>query len=269
MPFLLLIGISFSKLEDVKNLGFSLIPRHFTTIAYEFVFRNPEKLLNSFKITTLTALFGTTISIIVCAMCGYALSRENFAYKKIITWFLIVTMLFNGGLIPSFIINVQWFGLQNNPWIYILLGMASAYTIFVFRTFFAQLPKSLLESAFLDGATEFQVFFKIIIPLSRPVLATFSMFGLLARWNNFEISKYYMTDDKLYSIQHLLQNVLTEARMIEMAMQNIPGAYMSNTPPSEIIKFAICVLSMIPIMLVFPYFQKHFAKGMVVGSVKG
>ena len=269
LPLILLISISFSTEGDISRYGYSLIPKTISTMAYAFVFKNPSNLINAYLVTIAYAFLGTALSVAMMAMTGYALSREGFVYKKIVSGFLLVTMFFSGGLIPSYIINTQFYGLQNNFLIYIVSGMASAYTIFVFRTFFAQLPKSLIESALLDGAGEFRVLRSVILPLSKPVLATFFMFGLLSRWQNFEVSLYYITDSRFYSIQYLLQLILNESRMIEETLRNIPGVYIGEKPPGEIIKFAICVLGTIPIAAVFPFFQKYFSKGMVVGSVKG
>jgi len=269
IPFILLISISFSTESDIMRYGYSLIPRTFSKMAYVFVFKNPTNLINAYVVTISYAFLGTTLSVAVMAMAGYALSREGFIYSKLVSRFLLVTMFFSGGLTPAYIINTQFYGLQDNFMVYILSGLASAYTIFVFRTFFAQLPKSLIESALLDGAGEMRVLRSVILPLSKPVLATFFMFGLLSRWQNFEVSLYYITDSKLYSIQYLLQLILNESRMIEETLRNIPGAYIGERPPGEIIKFAICVLGTLPMAAVFPFFQKYFSKGMVVGSVKG
>ena len=269
LPFVLIIAISFSDESDVLRYGYSLIPQHFTTSAYSYVFANISELLQAYLVTIYSSFVGTAISVVMMAMTGYALSRGNFAYKKFVNVFLVITMFFSGGLVPSYVINTTVFHLQNSPLIYILNGLISAYTIFVFRTFFAQIPHSLVESATLDGASEFQIFTKITLPLSKPVIATFSFMGLITRWNNFETSLYYITDKSLYTLQYLLQQVLNEAEFLKQAMKVMPETMMNVTMPSETLKFAICVLAAGPMVLIFPFFQKYFSKGMVVGAVKG
>lgn len=269
LPFILLIGISFSTAEDVARYGFSIIPRNFSLEAYEYVFANPDQLKSSYLVTIGYAFLGTLLSVAIMAMMGYALSRDGFAYKKFITWFLLITMFFRGGITPEYVINTQLYHLQDNLLIYLVSGLVSAYTVFVFKTFFSQLPKSLIESAQLDGASEMQIFTRVTLPLSKAVLATFYMFGLLSRWNNFEVSLYYIMTPKWYSLQYMLQQVLNEAKMLEQMLQNIPGVVVSDAPPAEIIKFAICILAAVPMLIVFPFFQRYFSKGVVVGAVKG
>lgn len=269
LPFLMLIGISFSTEADVARYGFSIIPHTFSVEAYEYVFANPNNLISSYLVTIGYAFVGTLFSVAMMAMMGYALARDGFAYKKVITWFLLITMFFRGGITPEYVINTQLYHLQDNPLIYLVSGLVSAYTVFVFKTFFSQLPKSLIESASLDGASEMQIFTRVTLPLSKAVLATFYLFGLLSRWNNFEVSLYYIMTPKWYSLQYLLQQVLNEAKMLEQMIQNIPGVAMGDAPPAEIIKFAICILAAIPMLIVFPFFQRYFSKGVVVGAVKG
>ena len=270
LPLLLMISVSFSSEADVLDYGFRFIPKHFVTTAYEFVIANPTTLLNAYKVTALYAFGVTFISIFMMAMCGYALSRYNFAYKKFINTFLLVTMFFSGGLIPGYILRTQYLGINNNIWVYITSLQIGATTIFIFRTFFKQLPSELIESASLDGATEYQILVKIAMPLSKPVLITYYLFGLLARWNDYETPLYYISNKNLYTLQYMLQQVLREADMIKQSMQQLPG-YMDaiRTMPNETLKFAICVLAAAPMMIVFPFFQKFYSKGMMIGSLKG
>ncbi|MFR1434851.1 MAG: carbohydrate ABC transporter permease [Acutalibacteraceae bacterium] len=269
LPFVLIVSISFSEESDVLRYGYSLIPRNFTTTAYTYVFSNMTSLLDAYKVTIINSVVSTAISVIMMALTGYALSRENFAYKKFVNAFLVVTMFFSGGLIPSYVINTRVFHLENSPFIYLFYNLVSAYTIFVFRTFFAQIPKSLVESATLDGASELQILTRITLPLSKPVIATFSFMGMITRWNQFEPSLYYIRDKSLYTLQFLLQQVLNEAEFLKQAMKEMPEAMTNVALPSETLKFAICVLAAGPMICVFPFFQKYFSKGMVVGAVKG
>ena len=269
VPFLLIVSISLSNETDIINKGFSLIPEHFSGAAYSQIFQNPKSLINAYGVTILNAVAGTALAIIMQAMLGYVLSRDTCAFKKPINIMLVITMFFHGGLIPSYVINTQVFHLGDTIWIYILSGCMSAYTVFVFRTFFSTIPKSLIESAQLDGATEMQMLAKITVPLSKPVLATFTFTGMLSRWNDYSIPMYYITDDKLYNLQYLLQQILNEATFLKQLKDSMPQVADAVAIPSETLKFAMCILAAGPMVLVFPFFQKYFAKGMVVGAVKG
>lgn len=270
-PLLMLFSVSFSTEKDILTYGFSFLPRHFSTTAYQFVFNAPRDLIDAYGVTIAYTVVGTVISIVMMALCGYALARDTFAYKKFVVIYLLITMFFSGGLVPGYILRTKYLGLQNNIWVYLFSGgLVSAYTIFIFRTFFQQLPKSLIESVSLDGAGEAQILFKIIIPLSKPIIITYGLFGAIGRWNDYETPLYYITDKSLYTLQYMLQQVLKEADMIKQTMQMIPGGMEQiDTIPSETLKFALCVLALIPMLLSFPFFQKYFSKGMMVGAVKG
>lgn len=269
LPFLLLIAISFTDEATVRNGGYSLIPEKFSTEAYAYILRDPEALLRAYGVTIIAAFGGAVIGILIIAALGYSLSRDIFLFKKGVTIYLLITMLFNGGIIPSYIINTQYLNINNTIWAYLLLSIFDAYTVFVFRTFFSRLPKSLIESASIDGASEFTIMTRIIFPLSKPVLATFLFLRIVTRWNDFEIPLYYITDAKLYNLQFLLQKILNEAEFLDQMAKTMVGVDLIGTMPKETLKFAMCVLASGPMLFVFPFFQKYFSKGMVVGAVKG
>ncbi len=269
LPFLLIISISFTAEDYVVNQGFSLLIHDFSTNAYTHIFQNPKQLLDAYGVTALFAVLGTLISVVVMAMIGYALSRDGFIFKKPINTMLVITMFFNGGLIPTYLVITQVFNLGNTFWVYLTHGVVTAYIVFVFRTFFATIPKSLIESAQLDGANELQILTRITVPLSKPVLATFGFMGLLSRWNDYTVSMYYIQDTELYTLQYMLQQILNEAQFLADLQKNMPHFDGVVNMPEETLKFAMCVVAAGPMMLVFPFFQKYFAKGMVVGAVKG
>lgn len=267
LPFLLLIGISFSNETDLINSGFRLIPEHFTTAAYELLFQNPDKLVRATLVTLFYAFVPVAINILVEACCGYALARPNFVYKNYIKFFLLITMFVNGGLAPAYILRTQYLGLQDNLMVYFWCWGVSASQIFIFRTFFKQLPADLYDSAHLDGAGEMQTLIRIVAPLSKPILATYFLLGMLTQWNDYTTTLYYITDPDLYTLQYLMQKILQEAEMIKQMIAQM-GISMA-TPPTETLKFAICVYAAIPMLIIFPFFQKFFSKGIMVGSVKG
>ncbi len=267
LPFLLLIGISFSTEADLVNNGYKLIPEHFTAAAYQMLFESPDALAKAFAVTTFSALIPVMINIFVEACCGYALSRPGFVYAKYVKTFLIITMFVSGGLVPVYILRTQYLGLQNNIWVYFWAWGTSATEIFIFRTFFKQLPADLFDAAYLDGATEMQTLIRVVAPLSKPVLATYFLLGMLTHWNDYMTSLYYITNPDLYSLQYMMQRILQEAEMIEQLILQM-GIQVA-IPPTETLKFAICVVAAVPMMVIFPFFQKFFSKGIMVGSVKG
>ncbi|MBQ9965882.1 MAG: carbohydrate ABC transporter permease [Clostridia bacterium] len=268
IPFLLLVSISFSNENDVLNKGFSLIPENFTTEAYTHILSDITTLLRAYGVTAISAFGGAILSITVMAALGYTLARPHFIFKKFLSIVLIITMFFHGGLVPSYIINTQVFHLGNSIWIYLVNGMVSAYTVFVFRTFFAQIPTSLIEAAELDGASEMQLLTKVILPLSTAVIATYTFMQIVARWNDFSVTMYYIQDTELYTLQYLLQQILNEAKFLAELKKTMPLGDMTAIP-SETLKYAMCVLASAPMLFVFPFFQRYFSKGMVVGAVKG
>ncbi|MBQ8649202.1 MAG: carbohydrate ABC transporter permease [Clostridia bacterium] len=268
VPFLLLVAVSFSNENDVLTYGYSLIPKNFTTEAYKYILSDLSTLLRAYGVTGVYAIGGAVLSIVIMAAMGYTLARPHFIFKKFLSIVLIITMFFNGGLVPTYIINTQVFHLGNSMWIYILNGMVAAYTVFVFRTFFAQLPVSLIEAAELDGASELQVLTQVIVPLSTAVIATYTFMGVVSRWNDFTVTMYYIQDTKLYTLQYLLQQILNEATFLNELKKTMPISDMVAVP-SETLKYAMCVLASGPMLVIFPFFQKYFSKGMVAGAVKG
>ena len=252
LPFLMVISVSFTNENVLLSEGYKLLPKQFDLMAYRFVFQNPDKMLTSYGVTALQAFIGTILSVVIMALCAYPLSRQSFKFTKPITFYIFFTMLFGGGLVPSYIINTQYFHLGDSIWVYLLPGMVNAFQIIIFRTFFQGLPPSLVESAKIDGASEIRVFFQIIAPLSKPVLATIALFQLLERWNNWMTSLIYIRNEDLYTLQFLLQKILREAEFLRHLAQEMPGGVINTT-----------------IMLVLPFFQKYFTRGLTIGAVKG
>lgn len=272
LPFVLIISASFTNEQSLISEGYKLIPSHFSTEAYRYVFKNPQQLLDSYKITIFYSLTATFFGVIVMAMLAYPLSKPNYRYKKPVTFFIFFTMLFSGGLIPSYIWITRYLHLGDTVWVYILPNLVNAFHVIVIRTFFQGLPQSLTEAAKIDGMSELMIFFKIVIPLSKPVIATISLLTLLARWNDWNTALIYIKSTNLYSLQYLLQKILREVEFVKNMAESTPiaGIDMDATQlPSETIRFAMCMVAAGPMLVVFPFFQKYFAKGLTVGAVKG
>ena len=268
IPFMLLIAISITDEKSLIDFGYSLIPGKLSFEAYKQVFQNPTQLINSYKTTIIFTVISTLFTIICTTMTAYPLSRSNFKYKKQLTWYIFITMLFGGGLVPSYLINTNLLHLDNTIWIYILPGLVSAWNVIIVRTFFQGIPESLAEAAKIDGAGEFYTFIKIMIPLSTPVMATIGFLHAVGAWNNWNTALIYIKDPELYSLQYMLQRILRETEFVnKMAMEN--AGFADYQVPTEGIRYATAVLAAGPMIIVFPFFQKYFTKGMTIGAVKG
>ena len=268
IPFWLLIAISFTDEAAISQYGYQLIPKAWSTAAYEYVFANPKQIIDSYKTTIAFTVIHTFLAILVQALYAYPLSRPNFKFRKFCTWFVFFTMLFSGGLVPSYLINTKMLHLGNTFWIYIFPDCVSAWNIIVMRTFFQGLPESLVESAKVDGASELRIFFQIILPLSKPCIASLAFMTAVTTWNNWNTSLIYIRDAELYSLQYMLQKILREVEFVEkMAAET--GMLADYETPTEAMRYATAILAAGPILIIFPFFQKHFTKGLTIGAVKG
>ena len=272
IPFILIISASFTEEHALVANGYSLWPSELALDAYKYVFRNPDRLITAYKVTIFYSVTATALSMVVMMLMAYPLSRPNYRYKRGVTFFIFFTMLFSGGLVPSYILMTKYLHIGTTIWVYILPYMANAFHIIVIRTFFQGLPDSLVESAKIDGAGELKILFSIIMPLSKPVIATISLLTLLARWNDWNTALIYIRNSKLYSLQYLLQEILRNVQFIQEMAQSSPvsgGLIDTSEIPSETIRFAMCIVAAGPMLIIFPFFQKYFAKGLTVGAVKG
>ena len=269
LPFLLVVSISLSNEADLIKYGYSLIPRNFTTLSYRAVFKNPTQIVNSYLVTAEFSLLSMALMLLVQSMCAYAISRTNFKYRKAVTFLLFFTMLFSGGMVPSYVINSKYLGLKDSFWIYVLPTLVSAWNIFVMRTNFKQLPDGLIEAAKIDGASETRICFQIVLPLCVPVLATLAFNFFVNQWNSWTITMIYITSPRLYSLQYLLQKILAEAEFLKQMADM--GTISENTElmPTDSLTYAMAMVAAGPVLVVFPLFQKYFVKGMTIGSVKG
>lgn len=273
IPLILIVSASFtSESWLTSGNGFSLIPREFTTSAYQTAFQNRARMIRAYLVTFAQAGLGTLIACVIAGMAAYPLSRSNFRFRKPVTVIIFFTMLFSAGMIPNYIVYSRYYGISNSFWVYILPGMAGgAWNTMVFRTFFKGLPESLFESAHLDGARELTIFFKIVVPLSTPVFASLGFMTLVGKWNDYTTSMIYIRDENLYTLQYLLQRLMEEAAFLRGLSQSAMGNVNLSIAdmPNESLKFAMCVIAAGPMLVVFPFFQKYFSQGLTIGAVKG
>ncbi len=270
-PFFLLLSVSLSNEMDIVFNGYKFWPENFDLSAYKFIFDNPTSILNAYKVTAIFSFSSMILSVLLMALIAYALAWGKMRGKSVISFALFFTMLFSGGLVPSYILMTQYLHLDDTIWVYIIPGLISPWYVFMIRTFFSGLPYEIYESAVMDGASEYRIFAQMVLPLSKPVLATVALFMFLAKWNDWNTSLLYINDSSLFSLQYLLQKIMKDIQLLQESQEL--GVGMSQVSaaeiPSETVRMAMTIVVAGPALVVFPFFQKYFVKGLTVGSVKG
>lgn len=271
LPFVLLIIISFTDDKTAMMNGYSYFPEKWSLGAYQYLFQDVTKYLKAYGMTILVTAIGTTISIVITSMLGYMLSQRNLPGVKVLNFLVVFTMLFNGGLVPTYLIYTTVFHLKNTIFGLIVPNLLmSAFMVMLVRNYFENsIPGEIYESARIDGAGEFFIFFKIVLPLSTPILATVGLMTGITYWNDWQNGLYYLTKEKsagLYTIQNILNEINTNIAFL--ASTNV-GNYSKVDLPSTTARMAIAVIGILPILILYPFFQKYFAKGLVMGAVKG
>jgi len=264
-PFLYVI--SRSLMTDAERIArpFALIPLDVSLEGYAYILSSNFILPNSFKITLFRTILGTIISLTLESMFAYAISKKYYPLRNPLTLMIAFTMWFGGGLIPNFIL-IKSLGFMNSIWVYIIPKAMSVWNIFLLRNFFAQIPDSIEESAKIDGANEVSILFRLILPLSKAALSTIALFHIVGHWNEWFTGILYVTDKFKQPAMVILRQIMTSADAMSM---NIEGAGSSYTPPAFAVQMATIVVVAFPIIVTYPFFQKYFAKGMLVGSIKG
>ncbi|MDD3240980.1 MAG: carbohydrate ABC transporter permease [Lachnospira sp.] len=270
LPVAILIMASISSESDILKYGYSLIPKHLDFTSYKFIF-GEGSIFRSYFVTIFVTLVGTVTSVVITTMVSYTLTVPGLPGKKIISFYILFTMLFSGGLIPTYMMWCNIFHIKNTIWALIVPSMlCSAFQIMITRTYFSSnIPKEILESARIDGMNEFGIFFKMVLPLSKPIIATIGFMQALAYWNDWKNSLYYITDKKLVGIQALLNNMLTNVQYLAQSMDASSVSTDAVNVPTLGIRMAIAVVGMIPMIILYPFFQKHYMKGLTIGAVKG
>lgn len=269
LPFLTVVSASFSSETDLAMYGFSILPKKWDTTAYSYLFENPSTIINAYLVTIFITVVGTLLGTLFMCMVAYTLSRDIFRFRKLLTFFIFFPTLFSGGMVSSYIINTQYLHLRDTLAALILPTMINVFHVIMIRTFFSQLPTSLFEAAKMDGASEYKIFFKIALPLSKPVIATVAFLGALGRWNEWYNAMLYIRDERLIPLQYMLQRMMQSIQTLLDAMEHVPASVDVSSMPGENLRMAMLVVSIGPMMIFFPFFQKYFTKGMTVGAVKG
>lgn len=268
LPMVMVISTSVSSELDIVTNGYTFFPRTIDLAAYKMIVASPKELFNAYKVTIITSAVGTFLSVLIMLVSGYALSRKKFVLRRPIIFYFFFTMLFNGGLTASYLLITRYLHMQDTIWVHIIPTLINPWHIVLFRTYFQGQPEAIIESAKIDGASEFKVLFSILVPISKPIIATITLYQLLPRWNSWMSSMLYITErDDLITLQYLLQKIL---RDIQMYLENPELSNMNFTVlPGETFKMAMAVAVTGPILVVYPFFQKYFTKGVIKGSIKG
>lgn len=268
IPLIYVLSVSVTSDSDIVHYGYSLIPKHITGLAYSYLLQTPKQLLNAYFITIIVTVLGTALSLVLTATVAYVMTRRDYRYHRITTFYVFFTMIFNGGLVPTYMVVTKILHLQDTLFALFLPYGVSAWFAMLMRGFLMSLPFEIIESAKIDGASELRIFTVIIVPLSKPALATVGLFYALAYWNDWWLALLYISDANLVPLQYLLQSIMSNLEHLTSHMQAGLNINLDQIP-GESVRMAIAVLAIGPMMFVFPFFQKFIVKGLTLGAVKG
>lgn len=269
IPLLAIISISVSEDRMLIMEGYSLFPRGFTWEGYRYVFQDMARILRAYGVSILTTVAGTALGLLMNSQMAYVLSRPQYRFRSKLTVFLTIPMVLNGGMISSYILITQYLHLKDNLLVLILPLAVAPWYIIMLRTFFQQVPLELSESATIDGAGEFRIFWQVILPLAKPAIATVGIFLALGYWNDWYYPMLYIEDSAKVNLQFQLYRMMRDVQELTQAAATSGMSISIADLPTESMRMAMCIVSTVPILIIFPFFQKYFVKGLTVGGVKG
>ena len=264
IPFLLVLGTSFVTKEEVARRGFVFFPQQWSTMAYDMMLFQNNEVWRAYGVTFFRVVVGTLCSLLVTGTFAYAMSKRDLPGRMFFLVLSFITMIFYGGLIPSYLV-IKSLGLIDSVWCFILPNLMSVWNMLILRNFFYSIPESLEESALLDGATPMTIFFRIIVPLSMPAIATIGLFYAVDQWNSWFDAAIWINDPNKYPLQMVLRKYVLMSSTYDLKFDLATGA----KPPDMGIKSAIVVISTVPMLCIYPFIQKYFVKGITIGAVKG
>lgn len=271
LPIILIVIASFTEETALLRDGYSFFPAALSTDAYYYMVKQGAVIVRAYGVSFLITIVGTVGSIVITTMLAYPMSRKSFKYANALSFFVFFTMLFNGGIVPSYIMWTRFFHIKNTIWALIIPNyLVTAFNVILVKNFYANnVPDALVEAAQIDGATELQIFYKIMFPLARPVVATVALFTGLCYWNDWTNGLYYVDNEKLYSIQLLLIKIMNN---IQGLKANSSAAMLGTGAvdlPGTSVRMAMAFIGILPILLIYPFVQKYLVEGVVIGAVKG
>lgn len=274
LPFLLVFVSSITDENVLIRNGYSFFPEKISFYAYQYIIRQGDKILRAYGVTILATFLGTVLNVAMSALMAYPLSVRTLPYRRGITFFIFFTMLFNGGLVPTYLMYVNYFHIKNTLWALVIPNLLlSANNVLMIRSYYmTSIPDALFEAAKIDGAGHLKIFLSLVLPLGKPILVTMGLFSGLAYWNDWTNGLYYLSGNagqKLYSIQNLLNQMITDIQYLASGKVagNI-GAEVAKLPATSI-RMAIAFIAMLPLFIIYPFLQKYFAEGITLGAVKG
>lgn len=267
-PLILVLMVSFTDEMSIPTYGYSIFPHVFSLSAYEYIFTNFSAIGRAYAVSIGVTLVGGGLGLMIMALYAYPLARDDFKYKGVFNLLAVITMLFSGGLVPTYMVYVRVLHLKDTYMALILMSLFSAFYVMIIRTFYrTNVPKSLIEAAQIDGSGEFYTFFKIVFPLAKPALATVLMFSMLVYWNDWYGPLLYITKTDHYNLQYLLYNMQSKIASLVAASSHGGSVDLTNIP-SETARMAMAIVAIGPVVLAYPFFQRYFQKGITLGATK-
>ena len=271
MPIVLIVIASITDEKQLLINGYSFLPKKLSWDSYFYMLLQKKLIFRAYGVSIFVTTFGTITSVFLTTMLAYPMSRKNFKYRNVLTFFVFFTMLFNGGVVSSYMLWSRFLQIKNSIWALIIPNyLVTAFNVFLVRNYFANsVPDSLIEAAQLDGASELKTFFKIMLPLATPTVATISLFSGLVYWNDWINGLYYITEPEFFGIQNLLIRIMNNIQFLRSGSNAaLLGAQAVDLPGSSV-RMALAVIGILPIVIIYPFVQKHFIRGVIVGAVKG
>ncbi|GFZ93426.1 sugar ABC transporter permease [Paenibacillus marchantiophytorum] len=268
IPFWIVLASSFNDENAIRLHGYSMLPTLFSTEAYRIIFEYPDAIIRSYGVTITVTVVSTVLGLFLTAMTAYVLCRKDFKWRNHFAFYFFFTTLFSGGLVPWYLLIVNYLDLKDKLIVLILPTLVNVFNILVMRAFMSGIPDAISESAKIDGAGDFRIFLNLILPLSKPALATIGLFIALSHWNDWYMALLFISDEKLMPLQYYLYKMIGNLEGMRDALVG-SGAGVTVTIPGESLKMAMTVVATGPIILAYPFIQKYFVKGLTIGAVKG
>lgn len=269
IPFLIMLSSSFSSETAVLAKGYSIFPREFSLDAYQYILGDSTTVLRAYAVTIFVTVAGTAASLFITNMFAYVLTQDDLPFVHVMMFMVIVTMLFSGGLVPTYYIYTQIFHIKDTIFALIVPNLLmSAFNLILVRNYFrTSIPQAIIEAATIDGCSKFQTYLRVVLPLSTPIIATVGLMTALGYWNDWTNSLYYMTSTKYYSVQQVLRLMIDSVSYLQEMGVSTSGVESTQIPLTTV-RMAIAVVAVIPVMIAYPFFQKYFVKGITIGAVK-
>jgi len=270
LPMWIALMASFTNEHELIRNGYGLWYRSFDLTAYKLIFTGTGSVYRAYGVTVLTTIAGVVLTVFLTSSFAYPLSVKSLKYRNRLSFFCYITMVFNGGLVPTYILTTRFLHLQDTLWVLIIPAALNGFNVFLMKNYFATLPEALAESAKIDGASEIYIYFKIILPLSMPILATIALFAAIGYWNEWFRVLLFINDKELFTLQFLIMRLQQQAEFLNSSLSaSARAALGGQTIPTIGIRVATAMVSIGPIILLYPFLQKYFIKGLTIGAVKG